>query len=424
MRHPKPALFVSLVLCIAVTGLRADETALGKRAGADKKADKKTDGWVELFDGETLKGFRQLGGKAKYHVEDGAIVGTTVLKTPNSFLATEKLYADFELELEYLVDPHMNSGVQIRSEVRPNGRVFGYQVEIDPSDRAWSGGIYDEARRGWVNDLKDKLEARKAFRQNEWNHYRVVCIGDWIRTWINGVPAADLRDSETLEGFIALQVHSYNPAKHPEKKPDLQVRWRNIRLRPLGRHVWKSIWDGETLEGWDPVGGGKWTIEDGQIVGRQVKSDAAHGHLFWKQPVGDFTVRIEYKPVSGNSGLYFRTEKIAGAVGIRGFQAEIDAEKDPGGLYETSGRAWVAKPSAAAIKKFKPRDWNRMSVSAHGRRIAVHVGGIRSAELRDDPGRLEGLLAFQVHGGQDMEVRIRKVEMLVPEKPAKEPTKD
>jgi len=186
--------------------------------------------WETLFDGETLNGWTQRGGEAHYHVEDGAIVGTAVPGTHNSFLCTEEEFGDFILELEFKVDPELNSGVQIRSQSYPaykNGRVHGYQVEIDPSDRAWSGGIYDEGRRGWLHDLKGNLAARAAFRADDWNHLRIEAIGDSIRTWINGVMAADLVDSMTPSGFIALQVHATSLKRKP------QVRWRNIRIQNL-----------------------------------------------------------------------------------------------------------------------------------------------------------------------------------------------
>ena len=122
--------------------------------------------WMPLFDGETLNGWSQKGGEAKYEIRNGTLVGITAHDTPNSFMATEKMYGDFILELEYKVDPSMNSGIQIRSNSFShyrNGRVHGYQVEIDPSARAWSAGIYDEARRGWLNPLEDNPEAQKAF---------------------------------------------------------------------------------------------------------------------------------------------------------------------------------------------------------------------------------------------------------------------
>jgi 3-keto-disaccharide hydrolase len=202
------------------------------------------DGFKPLFDGKSLDGWTQHGGKAKYSVEDGAVVGRSVPNTANSFLCTNKEYGDFILELEFKVDPRLNSGVQIRSQVFeaakeidvegkkrniPADRVHGYQVEIDPSDRSFSGAIYDEARRGrFLADLKDNEAARKAFKQGEWNKFRIECKGDSIRTWINGVPAVDLKDGMTPKGVIALQVHGVGMREEP-----MEVRWRNIRIKEL-----------------------------------------------------------------------------------------------------------------------------------------------------------------------------------------------
>jgi hypothetical protein len=199
--------------------------------------------WKPLFDGKSLEGWKQHGGKAKYRVEEEQIIGSSVPNTPNSFLCTEKEYGDFVLELEFKVDPALNSGVQIRSQVfdQPQeaeiggkkfkfaaDRVHGYQVEIDPSDRAYSGGIYDEGRRGWLFDLKNNDAARKAFKQGDWNKFRIECRGDSIKTWINDVAAADLKDNVTPKGLIALQVHGVGGREEP-----LEVRWRNIRIQEL-----------------------------------------------------------------------------------------------------------------------------------------------------------------------------------------------
>jgi len=227
----------SAAVALATVGSTGVATAL--RADAPPE-----EGWVSLFDGKVLKGWTPRGGKAKYRVEDGQIVGTSVPNTPNSFLCTEREdYSDFILELEFRVPQGLNSGVQVRShcfdEPRtfewggkeykiPAGRVHGYQVEIDPSPRAWTGGIYDEGRRGWLDDLKDNEEARKAFRPGDWNRFRIECRGDSIRTWINGVPAADLKDPATKAGFIALQVHGVGA-----KEEVLEVRFRNLRLKEL-----------------------------------------------------------------------------------------------------------------------------------------------------------------------------------------------
>jgi hypothetical protein len=203
------------------------------------------EGLVPMFDGKTFSGWTQKGGEAKYTIQDGVITGTSVADTPNSFMCTEKLYGDFILELDFKVDPKLNSGVQIRSAAYEKdettkiggkdkkfeaGRVHGYQVEIDPSPRAYTGGIYDEARRGWLNDLKDNEAARKAFKQNEWNHFRIECRGSSIKTWLNGVPAADLKDDMTAKGFIALQVHTVGKSA---EKIGAQVCWKNVRIKEL-----------------------------------------------------------------------------------------------------------------------------------------------------------------------------------------------
>lgn len=200
-------------------------------------------GWTPLFNGEDLSGWVQHGGKAKYAAEQGEIVGRTVPNTANSFLCTTRTFRDFILELEFKPMTGLNSGVQIRSECFaaaqtvelggkqyriPADRVHGYQVEIDPSDRAWTGGIYDEARRGWLVDLKRNEPARKAFKANQWNQFRIECRGDSIKTWLNGVPAAELKDSVTPAGFIALQVHGVGNRAEP-----LEIRWRNLRLQEL-----------------------------------------------------------------------------------------------------------------------------------------------------------------------------------------------
>jgi mono/diheme cytochrome c family protein/glucose/arabinose dehydrogenase len=187
-------------------------------------------GWTPLFDGVSLAGWKQVNGKASYKVVSGAIEGQTVMDSPNSFLATEKEYADFTLEIEFLVDPVMNSGIQIRSHSIPsvnNGRVHGYQVEIDPSERAWTAGIYEEGLRGWLFNLDGRTAAQKAFRQNEWNHVRIEAHGSHLRTWLNGVLAADMIDTQTAKGFIALQVHSIGDPALKGKK----VSWRNIRIK-------------------------------------------------------------------------------------------------------------------------------------------------------------------------------------------------
>lgn len=297
--------------------------------------------WQALFDGKTLRGWKQLGGQAKYEVKDGAIVGTTVLNTPNSFLTTEADYGDFIFECELNVDEGMNSGIQFRSLSSPafeNGRVHGYQMEIDATDRAFSGGIYDEARRGWLYVPELNAPAQSAFkRNNAWNLYRIEAIGNTLRTFINGVEVSHVIDDMTAKGFICLQVHSIGGKEELGR----QVRWRNIRIQtnnlqssPPGnirivnlvpnqlseaekKQGFQLLWDGQTTKGWRgayktgfPEKG--WAIENGELVVK--KSDGAEstngGDIVTTEPFGAFEMVFDFKYSEGaNSGVkYFVRE--------------------------------------------------------------------------------------------------------------------
>jgi len=174
---------------------------------------------------------------------------------------------------------------------------------------------------------------------------------------------------------------------------------------------WQPLWDGKTFNGWHVIGKGQWKIEDGAIHGTNVKAAKEFGHLVTDKTYKDFTVRLKFRAVQGNSGLYFRIEE-KGYSGVSGFQAEIDAQHDSGGLYETNGRAWVSKPTEEEVRRwFQPGKWNDMTVSAHGGQIVVQVNGQKSAELLNDPGRREGKIALQLHAGMDMDVWFKDIEI-------------
>jgi hypothetical protein len=187
------------------------------------------DGWVSLFDGKAIDGWEVKGGTATYRVEDGCIVGKTTEGSPNSFLCTKKLYGDFELKFEIKVDDELNSGVQIRSANRPDGVVYGPQVEIAINGTA--GFIYGEGlKTGWLSEDRSDPKAQAAFKKGEWNKYRVLADGKSIKSWVNDVPVANLVDEKTgqMSGFIGLQVHGIKKGTGP-----YEARWRNLSIREL-----------------------------------------------------------------------------------------------------------------------------------------------------------------------------------------------
>ncbi len=189
--------------------------------------------WQPIWEGDSLNGWEPRGGVAEYRADEGMIVGTTTPNTPNTFLVSERTYRDFELLVDVQQDVELNSGIQIRSHIEGgfanrDGRMVGYQVELDPSERGYTAGLYDEARRGWLFPLINAPYAHAAYRPSEWNHLRVVAQGDVIRTWINGVPAAVVFDAADREGHLGLQVHGVGDRARP-----MEVRWRRLALREL-----------------------------------------------------------------------------------------------------------------------------------------------------------------------------------------------
>jgi 4-hydroxy-4-methyl-2-oxoglutarate aldolase len=242
--------------------------------------ERQSDEWTSLFDGKTLNGWSVHSGFAKYHIEDGAIVGTTVKGSPNTFLCTDREYGDFILEFEVHLDPRLNSGVQIRSKIAkeqmlfvfsgrdgkprrqkvPPDRVYGYQVEIATEKAGSSGSIYDEARRAFMlASTTSDPAASKAFKDGQWNKFRIECKGDRIRTWINDVPCVDLRDGMTSRGIIGLQVHGVG-----KDTTAYQVRWRNIRIQAEDQGVEPPVVSGrESVLRCTPAWTGK-RMEDGR----------------------------------------------------------------------------------------------------------------------------------------------------------------
>ena len=173
----------------------------------------------------------------------------------------------------------------------------------------------------------------------------------------------------------------------------------------------ESLFNGKDLSGWSVLPAGQWKIEDGVIRGTSRASEKRHGMLVSEKSYRDFEITIEYKAIAGNSGLYFRSKYDKRASKMKGFQAEIDASgKHPGGLYETGGRTWVVKPDRTS-KAFKPGQWNEMRVRAQGRDVIVFLNGVKTAELKNDSGSLEGYFGLQLHGGQRMDVSFRNIRI-------------
>ncbi len=391
--------------------------------------------WEPLFNGKNLKGWKKLNGKAEYKVVDGTIVGYSKLNTPNTFLATEKNYGDFILEFDFQVDDALNSGVQFRSlstKEYNNGRVHGYQFEIDPGPRAWTGGIYDEARRGWLYPMTYNTASQKAFKNNEWNTARIEAIGNSIRTWVNGIPCANLWDDMTPSGFIALQVHSIGKAEQEGKS----IAWKNIRicttdvekfrtpeaqaapevnttlntLSPReSKEGWALLWDGQTNNGWKgaklatfPANG--WAIENGIL--KVMKSGGGEstngGDIVTTRKYKNFVLKVDFKITDGaNSGIkYFVNPDLnkgeGSAIGCE-FQI-LDDQKHPDAKLGVKGNRTLGSLydliPAPANKSFRKAEFNTAMIVVKGDQVEHWLNGVKIIEYTRNNQMWNALVAY------------------------------
>jgi alpha-L-rhamnosidase len=200
-------------------------------------------GYTPLFNGKDLAGWRNPYSHGTAKVVDGEIHLTA---NDKFFLVTEKKYRDFRVSVEiHLPEGAANSGVMVRCHVDPKEKkiVYGYQAECDGSERRWSGGLYDESRRGWIwpstqgrseaqflhheKESKEafaKPEIRDALNRSGWNRFEVTCIGDRIAIELNGVETVNFRDAMDAEGFIGIQHHGEDGQTY---------RFRNLFIKEL-----------------------------------------------------------------------------------------------------------------------------------------------------------------------------------------------
>ena len=429
--------------------------------------------WQSLFNGKNLRGWTKLNGNAEFKVVDKTIVGISKMNTPNTFLATKQKYDNFILEFDFKVDDGLNSGVQFRSNSLKdyqNGRVHGYQFEIDASPRAWTGGIYDEARRGWLYPMDYNPAGKQSFKNGEWNSARIEAVGNSIRTWVNGVLCSDLLDDVDPTGFIALQVHSIGNPQLEGKT----VSWRNIRIAtkdvekfqtPVsGKSVtqinsvantisereaqegWKLLWDGETTNGWrgaklDDFPEKGWSIENGIL--KVHKSDGGEstngGDIVTTRPYKNFMLKVDFKITEGaNSGIkYFVDTNLnkgeGSAIGCE-FQI-LDDKKHPDAKLGVLGNrklgALYDLIPVSEDKPFRPGFFNTAMVVVQGNHVEHWLNGIKILEYernnqmwealvnyskyRDWPNfgnAEEGLLLLQDHGDEVLfqNIKIKELE--------------
>ena len=380
--------------------------------------------WKNLFNGKDLSGWKAIAGKATFEVKDGVIEGTAVHGTGNTFLVSEEMYTDFILEVDLKIN-HIssNSGIMARGQFDPaarngEGLVFGYQIEADPTPRAWSGGVYDEARRGWFYTLDLNPAAKSAFKMGEWNTYRIEAIGNTIKTWVNGQEVAYFVDDMDAKGFIGLQVHSIQKKEDEGRKTyfrNVRIQTENLKPIPFKGDVfvvstlkneltdlekkngWKLLFDGKTSNGW--VGAYKntfpekgWNIKDGILTIQ--KSDGSEsnsfGDIVTTEMYSAFDLAFDFKITEGaNSGVkYFVTLSEGNKGSAIGLEYQIlDDIKHPDAKQGIDGNRTLASLydliKANKQPRFvrKPGEWNQGRVVVYpDNRVEHYINGVKVVE--------------------------------------------
>ncbi|MFY0652617.1 MAG: DUF1080 domain-containing protein [Cyclobacteriaceae bacterium] len=188
--------------------------------------------WKEIFNGVDTAGWEIRDGIAEAWVENGVLMTEQVDSLHFPYLAYKEEVSDYIMECEMKLTGPLNSGILVRGVSDPslfNGRIHGFQMEIDQSERQWTGGIYEESGRLWLTPLKDmgvgEKEAFAAYKASDWNHYRIEAIADTFKIWVNRVPTTHLIDSKTAKGIIGFQIHKIAP---DEEKGILRIK--NVRI--------------------------------------------------------------------------------------------------------------------------------------------------------------------------------------------------
>ncbi|MDR0421952.1 MAG: DUF1080 domain-containing protein [Proteiniphilum sp.] len=370
-----------------------------------------------LFDGHSLRGWKKLNGAAEYEVRDSAIVGISKMNTPNTFLATEKMYDNFVMEFDFKVDDGLNFGVLFRSDSLTkeyeNGRSYGYQLWIDTAGQVWIG-----EDREWRSHVSIGSAEEKVFRKGEWNSARIEAVGSIVCVWVNGVQCGTRTDYSTPvpPGFIALQVVPIDDAALEGKR----VAWRNIRLYPqelkpntLSEQEvadgWKLLWDGKTTEGWrgaksDHFPEKGWSIEDGIL--KVQKSDGGEstngGDIVTTRPYKDFILMVDFKITEGaNSGIkYFvDTNLNQGAGSAIGCEYQLlDDERHPDAKLGVKGnRTLGSLYDLIPAPQDKPFHWgsfNTAMVVVRGNHVEHWLNGVKIVEYERNSGIWGALVNF------------------------------
>ncbi|MDU0353385.1 family 16 glycoside hydrolase [Paraglaciecola aquimarina] len=346
--------------------------------------------WRSLITDNSLKTWQKIGGDADYQLQGDTIIGTSIQSAHSTYFTTGEIFSDFIFEVDVQAQAPLNSGVQFRSEKiqsKKGETVAGYQMEIDTAPRAWSGGIFDQGRRGWLYTLSRNENCRKEFKVDDWNTYRIEAVGQNIRTFINDVPCSNIVDDLSASGFIALQIHSAGGDKvnktvkwrapkvlttniqaHLNKPADIeQFSYINNQITAEQKAKgWQLFWDGQSNS--SPQQSGQW-----QVKNQALTADAKQQNNSLTIPVTSHYFELEFDVNSSDNadnGIHYLRDKNG-----KGFEFQLSSETTVEQTDNNNQAMGAIVGRVAPTNLTEPEGWKYLRINKGWNRVRLVVRG-------------------------------------------------
>ena len=354
------------------------------------------DGWVLLFDGKTLDGWKDYNGTTltqPWHVVDGCIQAKGDGSDASGYIVTDKEYENFELSWDWKLSKGGNSGMLYHVVERPQ---YAVPYVTGPEYQLIDEPNFPEPLEEWHNGhVEHWLNGQKIVEFEAWTD-------DWHAKKNSGKWANAPEYGLAKKGVLCLQDHGY-PAS-----------FRNLKIKELPRKTGKEVnlFNGVDLTGWEPYGTEKWYVKDGLLV-CESGPDKQYGYLATRDYYDDFDLTVEFKQeADGNSGVFIRSFVEEG-VKVNGWQVEVAPKgHDTGGIYESYGRGWLVQIPDEKENILKEGDWNTMRIKVQGDNVQTWLNGQEMVNLNDEKiGAGKGRIALQIHDGGGIKVLWRNLKL-------------
>ena len=395
----------------------------------------KADGWVLLFDGQTLNGWRDFNGTSltgPWEVQDGTIWTDGKGDDGNGYIVTDREFANFDLKWEWKIARGGNSGLIYHAVEGPQFNVPyitgpEYQIIDDDNWEEVNGYPLEPWQRCAVDYAMyvPDFETRILKPAGEWNQSEIIFDNGHVTYLLNGKVTVEF-DAWTPDWFARKNAGkwSHAPEYGLSRTGHISIQdhgypasFRNIKIKELPtKPIEKDLFNGKDLTGWTLYGKDKWYVENGELVCESGEDSSDYGYLATDEYYDDFDLTVDFKQeANGNSGVFFRST-VTPPARVNGWQVEVAPKgNDTAGIYESYGRGWLVQIPEEKEGILKEGEWNTLRILAQGPRIQTWLNGEPMVDITDEKvGLGHGRIALQIHDGGGIKVRWRNLHISTP----------